>query len=179
MKNAPQLDKPSPGERTALTGQHGTHASDEVDAHGKRKLPPLPTGSRFKAVGTMVLAMKRFQGAQQGPSLPLCSSYCSCPEDPNHAFACNLLDTCAAVALQRGHCNKLSIAASLNPTVTFGKPSSSAGGSVSSTGTAVSEACCLAVPCSMQPKQLVPLLSACARAVTVLGPSWLVISVVY
>jgi hypothetical protein len=91
MKNDPQLQRPSPGERTALTGQQGAQASDDVDAHGKRKLPPLPTGSRFKAVGTMVLAMKRFQ-------------------------------------------------ASLNPTVTFGKPSSSAGGSVSSTGTAGAEA---------------------------------------
>jgi hypothetical protein len=66
MKNAEQLQRPSPGERTALTGQQGAHASDEVDAHGKRKLPPLPSGSRFKAVGTMVLAMKRFQGAQAG-----------------------------------------------------------------------------------------------------------------
>jgi hypothetical protein len=66
MKNDLQLQRPSPGERTALTGQQGAQASDELDAHGKRKLPPLPTGSRFKAVGTMVLAMKRFQGAQVG-----------------------------------------------------------------------------------------------------------------
>ena len=66
MKNDPQLQRPSPGERSALTGQQGAQASDDVDAHGKRKLPPLPTGSRFKAVGTMVLAMKRFQGAQVG-----------------------------------------------------------------------------------------------------------------
>jgi hypothetical protein len=69
MKNDLQLQRPSPGERTALTGQQGAQASDEVDAHGKRKLPPLPTGSRFKAVGTMVLAMKRFQGTSVGSNL--------------------------------------------------------------------------------------------------------------
>lgn len=77
---AADLD-PQPDEHTTLTSP----ADPEDVGHGKRKIPPAPTGSRFKAVGTMVLAMRRFQ-------------------------------------------------ASINPTVTFGKPSSSAGGSASSSG---------------------------------------------
>lgn len=82
MKNDLQLQRPSPGERTALTGQQGAQASDEVDAHGKRKLPPLPTGSRFKAVGTMVLAMKRFQGRPVGSKLA--GVVLSCPWHLEH-----------------------------------------------------------------------------------------------
>lgn len=90
MPKTSSLERRSPGdERTSLTGQGAI--SDELDENGKRKLPPKHTGTRFKAVGNMVLAMRRFQ-------------------------------------------------ASLNPTVTFGKPSSSAGGSVSSGGTADAEA---------------------------------------
>lgn len=84
MPNSNALQKDSQGERASLTGQTAPDSTD-ADVNGKRKEPPAATGTRFKAVGTMVLAMRRFQ-------------------------------------------------ASLNPTITFGKQTSSAGGSASSSG---------------------------------------------
>lgn len=66
MKDTEQLQRVSGSngsERALLSGQPAPE--NDADAQGKRKLPPAPTGTRFKAVGNMVLAMRRFQGAQQ------------------------------------------------------------------------------------------------------------------
>jgi len=53
-------------ERTSLTGSVELVA-EQIEAaetvSSKRKTPPLPTGSRFKVVGHMVLAMQRFQAS--------------------------------------------------------------------------------------------------------------------
>mmetsp|Transcript_13118 Transcript_13118/g.39705 ORF Transcript_13118/g.39705 Transcript_13118/m.39705 type:complete len:190 (+) Transcript_13118:171-740(+) len=77
-------------ERSSLTGAFCPDSSPgSAEATGKRKEHPKFTGSRFKAVAHVVLAMKRFQ-------------------------------------------------ASINPTVTFGKPPSSNGGSASSSGAVAS-----------------------------------------
>ena len=67
-------------ERESLTGS--PEGADGVESGGvKRKSAPPETGSKFKVVGTMVLAMQRFQGPRPLPTfvspswpLPRCDS---------------------------------------------------------------------------------------------------------
>ena len=52
-------------EHSSLTGVTSPNGAPNVDAAElsvKQKDPPSPTGSRFKAVGNVALAMRRFQG---------------------------------------------------------------------------------------------------------------------
>ncbi len=69
MHNANPLETASQGERASLTSQDAPDSTD-ADINGKRKTPPLHTGNRFKAVGTMVLAMRRFQGELRASAAP-------------------------------------------------------------------------------------------------------------
>lgn len=92
MPKTSSLERPSPGdERTSLTGQGAV--SDELDENGKRKLPPKHTGTRFKAVGTMVLAMRRFQGT------PWAQNDSACAGGADHCAAC----TCVAAGPAISH----------------------------------------------------------------------------
>ena len=68
---APSPDESTQEERTSLTG-----SVDGVEADTgslKRKSAPAETGSKFKVVGTMVLAMQRFQGI-----LTVLAVFCEC-----------------------------------------------------------------------------------------------------
>lgn len=143
MHNANPLEKASQGERASLTSQDAPDSTD-ADVNGKRKTPPLHTGNRFKAVGTMVLAMRRFQGELRARAAPREAL----AKHVVWQFSCMVFASAAVphASISTISCN-MSIssypAASLNPTVTFGKQTSSAGGSVSSSG-AASQVCLLA-----------------------------------
>ena len=57
-------------ERESLTGS--PDGPDGVETGGvKRKSAPPETGSKFKVVGTMVVAMQRFQGPRAVRHLPI------------------------------------------------------------------------------------------------------------
>lgn len=117
-------------ERSLLADASCPDSSISAAEHtGKRKEPPKFTGSRFKAVGNVVLAMKRFQGWP----LPRISTWYIAPLRRFSSFSSIRLSVLPGAGTSVLF---LLRAASINPTVTFGKPPSSAGGSGSSGGAA-------------------------------------------
>ncbi len=118
-------------ERESLTGS--PEGPEGAESGGvKRKSAPTETGSKFKVVGTMVVAMQRFQGPLAVWHLrvsrltyPSASSLCgACRPAVMSCLPPSLCDCMRRLGqgLIPASC---ACAAALNPQVTFGKPASS------------------------------------------------------